>query len=227
MKRNSDIEKELREISSTVSEITNASVFQVPPGYFEDLPQKILALIKFNEETADLPANEEIEQLSPLIAALRHKPTLSIPPGYFNSFPQTITDKLGKAEEKAPVIGINTGKKRKWVSYAAAAAVTGVVAISALFLRDTGNSTERMPLAQNSGMEQVSTRLPEITDMELAGYLSIAPETPEWLSENDDMEWESIAFFKIDDSNLGELLKDIPDEILRNYEQDIAGEVSL
>ncbi len=226
MKRNSAIEKELREISPAISELGNENVFQVPPGYFEDLPQKILARIQLNEEHIDLPANEEIEQLSPLIAALKNKPALSVPAGYFNTFPQIITDKLAETAEEASVIRMNTGKKSKWMRYAAAAVVTGVIGISTLFLLNTNNSNN-MSLAQNDGIEPVSTRLPEIADVDLAGYLSAVPETPEWLSENADAEFEHIAFLTIDDSNLSNLLRDIPDEILRSYEQDISGEVSL
>ncbi|HRO47461.1 hypothetical protein [Agriterribacter sp.] len=228
MKRNSDIEKELREISPVVAELGNDHVFQAPPGYFEDLPQKVLTLIKLNEEHTELPANEEIKQLSPLIAALKNKSALSVPPGYFNAFPQHITDKLKLAEreEETPVIRMNTGKKRKWMNYVAAAAVTGVIAISALFLLNT-SSREAPPLAQNEDIQPVSSRLPEIADIDLAGYLSAVPETPEWLLENADAEFEQIAFLKIDDSNLSDLLKDIPDEILRNYEQDISVEVAL
>ena len=227
MKRNADIEKELREISPAVSEIENKNVFQAPPGYFEDFPQKVLALIKLNKEHIDLSANEEIEQLSPIIAALKNKSALRVPPGYFNSLPKIITDKLAETEEKTPVVSINAGNKRKWLNYAAAAAVVGITGISALFLLNTGNSHKVPPVAQNNDIQPVSTRLPEIADIDLANYLSAVPETPEWASENTDVEFENSAFLTIDDTNLSDLLKDIPDEILRNYEQDISGKISL
>jgi hypothetical protein len=75
----------------------------------------------------------------------------------------------------------------------------------------------------------VLIQLPEVSDIDLAGYLSAVPETPEWVSENDaDTEFVDIVFLKMDDSNLGHMLMDIPYEALRNYEEDISGrEVSF
>lgn len=227
MKCNSDIEKELGEISPAVSEIGKENVFQTPPGYFENLPEKVLALIKVNEEQTDVSANEEIKQLSPLIASLRSNPALSVPAGYFNTFPGIVLAKLAEPKEKAPVISISTGKKRKWLNYATAAAVTGVIGASALFLLNTGNSGKTIPVAQNDGIQSVSSGLPGITDADLANYLSAAPKTPEWVSENADAEFEDVAFLKIDDTTLGNMLKNIPDETLKSYEQDISGEISL
>lgn len=226
MKRNSEIEKELGEISPVIFQIGNKNVFQVPSGYFEDIPLKVLALIKLNEEPVDLPADEEIEQLSPFIAALKNKPTLSVPSGYFNTLPQLITDQLAKAEEKTPVISIHAGKKRKWMQYAAAAVITGFAGISVLFLLNN-DSRKMQPVAKNDATLAVPSQLPGIADNDLADYLSAAPGKPDWISEDADTEFENVAFLKIDDTNFGEMIKDIPDEILRNYERDISGEVSL
>lgn len=235
MKRNSDIEKELKEISPALSEIKNNTVFKVPHGYFEALPEKLLRLAKKNKVDNGLSPDEEIQALSPLIASLKNKPAFNIPAGYFDTLPQSITEKLAETEKEAPVFQINTrfkNRKPGWWKYAAAAAITGVIAVSTLFFWNNTQDNYSSPTLSSTGNDKqqpVLTQLPEVSDIDLAGYLSAVPETPEWVSENDaDTEFVDIVFLKMDDSNLGNMLRDIPDEALRNYEEDISGrEISL
>ena len=235
MKRNSDIEKELKEISPVVSEIKNNTVFKVPPGYFEALPEKLLRLAKENKVSNGLSPDEEIQALSPLIASLKNKTAFNIPPGYFDTLPQSITEKLAETKKEAPVFQINTRFKSRnqgWWKYAAAAAITGVIAVSTLFFWNNtqdNNSSHTLSSTGNDKQQPVLIQLPEVSDIDLAGYLSAVPETPEWVSENDaDTEFVDIVFLKMDDSNLGNMLMDIPYEALRNYEEDISGrEVSF
>jgi hypothetical protein len=235
MKRNSDIEKELKEISLALSEIENNTVFEVPEGYFEALPERILRLAKENKVSNDLLANEEIKALSPLIASLKNKTVLNVPAGYFDTLPQAVTEKLAETKKEAPVFQINAGfKNRKpvWLKYAAAAVVTGIIAVSALLFWNNPPDNYSNPTLSATGNDQqqpVLMQLPEVSDIDLASYLSAVPETPEWnLEEDDDAEFVDIAFLKMDDSNLGNMLKDIPYEALLNYEEDISGKaVSL
>ena len=233
MKRNSDIEKELKEISPAISEIKSNTVFKVPDGYFEALPEKLLRLAKENKADTDLLSDEETKALSPLVASLKNKMAFNIPPGYFDTLSQSIAEKLAETKKEAPVFQINTSfKSRKpgWWKYAAAAAITGIIAVSALFfLNNTQDNSSTLSSTGNVKQQPVLMQLPEVSDIDLAGYLSTIPETPEWVSENDaDAEFVDIVYLKMDDSNLGNMLKDIPDEALSNYEEDISGkEVSL
>ncbi len=224
MKRNPDIEKELKTISPAVAAISDENVFQVPKGYFEDLPGRILSLIKADKSQDNLSAGEEIEQLSPLIAALKNKQAQTVPPDYFSTLPHIITAKLDQTKKDAPVIRIDTGRKKKWLSYAAAALVTGIIGTGALFLLNNDNSNR---MAVNKETPSISTLLPDIPDIELAAYLTAAPETSEWGFDNDDTGMEDIAFLKMDDAHLSHELKNIPDEVLRSYEEDLPGDISL
>lgn len=224
MKRNPDIEKELKTISPAVAAISNENIFQAPPGYFEDLPGRILSLVKADKRQDDLSAREEIEQLSPLIAALKNKQAQTVPPDYFSTLPHIITAKLSQTKKEAPVIRMDTGRKKNWLSYAAAALIAGIIGTGALFLLNNDHSSR---IAMNKDIPSISALLPDVPDVELAGYLTATPETSEWILDNDDTETEDIAFFKMDDTHLRNELRDISDEVLRNYEEDLPGDISL
>ena len=230
MKRNSEIKKELVEISPGIAGIENDNVFKVPQGYFETFPEVMLKLVKESDVSSP---DEEIKLLSPLIASLKHKTTFHIAPGYFDTLPQNITGKLAETKNDTPVFQINTGDKRRklaWRNYAAAAAITGIVAMSSIFLwNDTqDNSSASRPTAAQDN-QQPELQLPKVSDVDLAGYLSTVPETPEWALENNaDAELVDFVLLKFYDSNMGDMLRDVPDEALSNYEEDISGkEIAL
>lgn len=225
MKRNPDTEKELKAISPAVAAISNENVFQAPPGYFEDLPDKILSLVKTAIIQDGLSAREEIEQLSPLIAALKNKQAQTVPPDYFSTLSHIITAKLGPTKKEVPVIRMDTGRKKKWLRYAAAALITGIIGTGALFLLNNDHSSQ---IAMNKDIPSISALLPAVPDAELAAYLiTAAPETSEWVLDNDDAGAEDIALLKMDDAYLRNELKDISDEVLRSYEEDLPGNTSL
>lgn len=224
MKRNPDIEKELKTISPAVAAIGNENVFQTPPGYFEDLPGKILSLVSADHVQEGLSATEEINQLSPLIAALKNKQTQTVPPDYFSTLPNIITAKLDPTKTEAPVISINTGRKKKWLGYAAAALLTGIIGTGALLLLNNDHSSR---IAMNKDTQSIPALLPDVPDVDLAAYLSAAPETSEWILDNADTETGDIAFLKMDDTHLRNMLKDISEEVLRSYEEELPGNISL
>lgn len=233
MKQVSDIEKELKAISPTLSGIKNSPVFEVPHGYFEALPERLLKLVRENKARNLLP-DEEIGALSPLVASLKNKTVFGIPDGYFDALPQNIKVKLAEVKQEAPVFQIDRSFKNRqpgWLKYAAAAVVAGVIAVSALFFwnKTQDNYSPTLSATESDNQQPVLMQLPEISDTDLATYLSTAPETSEWALEEDaDAEFADFVFLKMDDSNLGNMLKDIPYEALLNYEEDISGKkVSL
>lgn len=226
MKRNPDIEKELKTISPAVAAISNENVFQAPRGYFEDLPEKILSIVKAGKTRDGLSAREEIEQLSPIIAALKNKQVQTVPPDYFSTLPHIITAKISQTKKEAPVISMDTGRKKKWLSYAAAALITGIIGTGALLLMNNDHNNR---IAMNKDTQSISTLLPDVPDVDLAAYLSAAPETSEWIIDNadTDTDTEDMAFFKMDDAHLRNELKGISDEVLRSYEEYLQGDISL
>lgn len=226
MKLHSEIERELKEISPAVAEIGNKNVFRTPAGFFGDLPYKILDRIHEQDSDTVIPANEEINQLSPLLAGIKNQSALSVPPGFFDQLPQTVSVKIAAEISSTPVISINSISKRRRALFAAAAAITGITMIGSLWFLFNNNRVSA-PVAQNEGVQAVSTHLPGIADDELADYLSDVPATVELVSDNRDADYEQVAFFTLDDSNFSEMSSDISDETLNSYVKDNFGQTAL
>lgn len=104
-----------------------AETMRVPDGYFESLSSNILAKIKGeSEETKSM----ESEELSPLLFSLKDKNVFSVPENYFEGLSDSILNNLNLSKKPAKVISIN-GARSFW-KYAAAAVVTGAIAVISL-----------------------------------------------------------------------------------------------
>lgn len=84
MKKNADILNELRSISHPVAEVSDIIPYQVPPGYFEQFPSSVMALIRkgnFKVEFPDgeFPSLKNITEDNPVIP-------FDVPEGYFEGF---------------------------------------------------------------------------------------------------------------------------------------------
>lgn len=226
MKRNSAIENELTDLSPVVSGISNANIFRTPPGFFEELPAKVMSRLKAEEIEA--AAGEEIGQISPLLASLRDRPTLAVPVDYFNNLPQSITAQLHDNAAEVPVIHLNRKNRGLWTRYAAAALVTGLIATGSLFLFNKQQGKEMdSGMSDKGDMAFISAGLPAIPDLDLANYLSSVSESSEWVSENSDSEFDDTGFFAMDDAAIKSMLKDIGYDVLQNYEEELTGNPSL
>jgi hypothetical protein len=155
------IADELRELSSTLPSHVNTPVFSVPEGYFENFAASVLRRLK--EETAvsaadelaslspllaglskkmpyDVPQNyfpslsEEVpaliqeDELPAFLAEHSKKTPYEVPTGYFDTLPAQLTAKV--APKQAKVVAFN---RTRWMRTLAAAAITGVIAISGWF----------------------------------------------------------------------------------------------
>ncbi|MBA2249814.1 MAG: hypothetical protein H0W12_06435, partial [Chitinophagaceae bacterium] len=99
----------------------------VPPGYFENLSSQILNKIKQQEKQA---ASDELRQLSPLLYSIQNENPLTVPDGYFKNLPAGILDKINPQISKVVAMPKRMGMLR----YAAAAVLTGMIAISSLMI---------------------------------------------------------------------------------------------
>ena len=146
---NKDIIQELSDLGSNLGNISK-NIYSVPSGYFEGFSEQILNLINANESLSSLPkempfsvpagyfdeldekimesirrhsdyqtSKEELESISPLVSSLNKRPVYTVPKGYFENF------KPGVEEKKEPMVVSITG--RKWLRYAAAAIIVGVI----------------------------------------------------------------------------------------------------
>jgi hypothetical protein len=98
---------------------------RVPDGYFESLSSNILAKIK---SQSDESRSRESEELSRLLLSLKDKNVFSVPDNYFEGLSSNILNNLNK--KPAKIISMN--KARTFWKYAAAAVVTGAIAVSSL-----------------------------------------------------------------------------------------------
>lgn len=88
-----DIGRELRGISKVVADLPAGASFVVPEGFFEQFPEKVLALVRHLD--AELP--EEAVPMLP--AGLKDQlPFEAPPPGYFENFAENILRRV-RAEE--------------------------------------------------------------------------------------------------------------------------------
>lgn len=113
------------EITADISFLPKENPYRVPVGYFDGLEEKIMDAIRNHADHQN--SQEELETLSPLLSSLNKKPVYSVPEDYFANFEVAI----GNQKSKAKVIGI-TG--RKWIRYAAAAVVTGIIVLAGFMI---------------------------------------------------------------------------------------------
>ena len=108
-----------------LSSLPKESPYRVPAGYFEGLEERIMQAIRNHPDYQT--SKEELESISPLLNSLNKRPVYSVPQGYFENF----TFSEVSENTKPKVVSISS---RKWLKYAAAAIVTGLIGVSALMV---------------------------------------------------------------------------------------------
>ena len=108
-----------------LSSLPKESPYRVPARYFEGLEERIMQAIRSHPDYQT--SKEELESISPLLNSLNKRPVYSVPQGYFENF--TFSEVSENTKPKVVSIG-----SRKWLKYAAAATVTGLIALSALMV---------------------------------------------------------------------------------------------
>jgi len=205
--KSTEIINELKTISPLLAEMEKVNVFQVPDGYFSDLhrriltsililpeeknnlqqvpdgyfdflPGKILAKIKAEKEET---AEEEIKALSPALHYLKEENTFTIPENYFDNLSDRILHKIN--DEKTKVISISSPKK--WLKYATAAVVAGVIALSSLqIFNHTSNSNNKQIITASKNIptyiqesknyktpQELNEGIASLSDDEIVNYL--------------------------------------------------------
>jgi hypothetical protein len=197
-------QEELSHLSTVLNKIERTIPYTKPPGYFEELPGNIIAGAK----AVDF-VNEELENLTPLMSSLKTKQVYEVPSHYFDTFANNV---LGKVQaQNAKVVSISF--RKRVLKYAAAAVITGIVAMSAWMYN--GNVTPPIASADNIPLE-----IKALNDSTLMSFTdnNILP-----LIETTDI---SINDLVANDDN--DLLTDLPDETLQQYlEEDGADNSTL
>lgn len=136
---------ELAHLSPVLSKLTKQMPYTVPAGYFDSLNENITQTVIASSD--HLSAKEETTALSPLLGGLKKDMSArpghadgpyQVPQGYFENLSAGMARK--EVKPAAKVISLSS---RKWFSYAAAAVVTGVIAMAGFFLfNNTGEKQE-------------------------------------------------------------------------------------
>jgi hypothetical protein len=105
--------EELKEISALLSGIKKANVFEVPAQYFDQV-------------TADILLQTDSEQISSVPDDVKKLQPFEVPEGYFTGFPAAV---LSRVSTKAETRVVNISKRSMFIKYAAAAIITGALAL--------------------------------------------------------------------------------------------------
>lgn len=170
--------------------------FSEPPAnYFADLADTILHKIK-REQTE---VEKELHQIEPLLTSIPKTNVYSVPQGYFDNFTVAIP------EAKKPARIIRMRRSSKWFTSAAAAVVTGIIAVSIIFSAKD-NSTDDI-LKLNNYYQTLS----KVSDKEISNYLLTTSSEPDaTLNALDDNNPSN-------DGNMKSLLHNVSDNELHDY----------
>jgi hypothetical protein len=153
-------------------------------------------------KNSSISVEAELDSIAPLLNTIAKRPVQSLPEGYFKDF------QIAQKQETAIV---RMPRLRKWMSYAAAAMIAGIL-ITAGFIFNNNNS-KSFDYAYYSKID-VPAALNQVTDDELQNYLN----TTALLSGTEQLtipeEVENIDqgnFQQISDDELNEYLKEIGD----------------
>jgi hypothetical protein len=112
--------EELKSLSTILASVSKENVFAIPDGYFDSFAGSVLSKI----ETLQNPA-EELKHLSTVVASASKENIFDVPQGYFEQLPQSILQKVKPAQAKV----VYMQRKKFVMRYAAAAVITGVMAL--------------------------------------------------------------------------------------------------
>lgn len=207
MNTSQEILNEIRALAPSVADLDKNNVYEVPAGYFENFSQNVLGilfrsespvavraasgqvmkvpdgyfdtlsdniLMKVREESQE-NSRHEIQRISPVLASLQNINVFSVPFGYFESLKGSASRDAQPAAAK-----IITMKPRKtWYQVAAAAIVTGVIAMASLqlFNSEKVNSQIAATVTITPGniasvtAKQISDGIAALSADEIASYL--------------------------------------------------------
>ncbi|MDB5212005.1 MAG: hypothetical protein JWQ30_2832 [Sediminibacterium sp.] len=231
MENKTDILQELRNISPLIVDIQSVNPFSVPAGYFEGLPAAILEKIRIgaildnaSADTYEVPAGyfeglsanilskikmgelnglaAELNEVAPLLNTISKSEVYTVPAGYFDQMDlSAVTRKEGKV--------ITLRIARKWMQYAAAAVMAGIL-VTGAFLYNDGNSSLTGIKADSS---DVSFEMNKVSEAELVTYLdnpehSVAVPAATTLASEADLVDVKNNLSRLSDEELNQYLKE-------------------
>ena len=186
---------ELTFLSPVLSQLSKKMPYTIPAGYFEEMETSLISSVSTDGQSA----KEELKTLSPLLSGLKKELPYSVPVGYFES----LGENRASAKTETKIVSLGS---RKWIRFAAAAVVTGIIVTTGYFFL----SRDKVSVDSNSykwvkvNTKKVSTEkideFIQLTQEEKSGQGTIAA-----VEKNLDIK---------------ELVKDIPEKEIQNLLND-------
>lgn len=144
-------------LSKVYVPVASAMPLSAPPaGYFDGLADSILQKIKGTQKSE---AQQELEDADPFLASLPKTNPYTVPQGYFETFTVPVA-----TAKPAPVMKMTRRSPARWITYAAAAVITGVVATGAVLFAVQNNGV--------SSSKETQAAVSKVSDSNLADYLN-------------------------------------------------------
>lgn len=143
--------------------LVNTNAYQVPSGYFDGLANDILSKVKQPNTTSN-EIKAELEEIAPLLNMISKEEIYNVPIGYFEQG-QCISSVVRQKKE-AGVVRLKTA--RRWMQYAAAAVVAGILVTGAFLFTDNNSYLEY----EKFNHLDVSSGLNKVSEDELVKYLN-------------------------------------------------------
>ena len=192
------------EPSSALSHFPKTMPYAVPENYFATLPGKIMNRIY--EEQDEPTVEEELQSIAPALSKMDKTMPYAVPEGYFENLSQRIS-----TNENKPATKFISLYKRKWVRYAAAAVITGVVFLSGYLIINKNNSNTGSPNVMAKITKDVKNMNPEQQD-DLMDFIDAG------LTGNESARIDN----KTDETEIKDLLKGISEKDLQNFGKESA-----
>lgn len=157
----STVQEETAHMAPSLAQGPVSDPYTVPEGYFENLPARIMARL---EAEKNLSAGEELAALSPLLSSLKKDNPYSVPEGYFEQA-------LPPRQTAAPAGRVISLFRRPLVRLAAAAVVTGIIALTAWLFINAGPETGEKAVARFE--KKLNKELDKMTDKELTDFIQL------------------------------------------------------
>jgi hypothetical protein len=180
--------------NATVLPVAAAPAFQVPKGYFDNFANSVLA--KIQQQTGRDEITAELASVAPMLNTISSRNVYTVPEGYFEQWQFT-----PPVLQPARLVRLRTA--RRWMQYAAAAVVAGVLITSAFLF--TGEPSFR----KYSRMD-VPSEIQKLSENDLASYL-YNPERLQAVSSQDILLDVKDNIHSMSDEELTGYLVDNPD----------------
>lgn len=186
------VREEIGHLSPLLSGLSKKMPFSVPQDYFDQLPLEDIS-------NQHLSAKEELENLSPLLGSLKKEMPYEVPQGYFENIQSPIVPEEKKSAAKVVRFGA-----ARWMRYAAAAVVAGLIITFAFVFIKKDKIT-----ADKDSFAWVKKNVKKVSDEKLDEFIQLA-----------DAEKAVASADSKNRVEVRDMLKDVPEEEIQSLLED-------